>query len=150
MLIKKQSKGLCVRVLPLLALLTICLSSSQGYCGEAFRPEGMYAESDAQDRKNGSDINIGLWLVSIFREHISAVDSDRCPSVPSCSSYSVTAFKKHGFLMGWLMTVDRLIHEADEASVSMLVYDSDGRVKIFDPVENNEFWWSCLDEKTEE
>jgi hypothetical protein len=77
---------------------------------------------------------------------LSAVDSDRCPSYPSCSSYSVAAFKKHGFVMGWLMTVDRLIHEGDEASMSPLVYEN-GHVKIFDPVENNDFWWSCKDGK---
>jgi hypothetical protein len=40
-----------------------------------------------------------------------------------------------------MMTVDRLIHEGkDEESVSPLVY-SDGKWKIFDPVENNDFWW---------
>lgn len=48
--------------------------------------------------------------------------------------------------MGWLMTVDRLIHEGDEASLSPLVYEN-GQVKIFDPVENNDFWWSCKDGK---
>jgi uncharacterized protein len=51
------------------------------------------------------------------------------------------AFKKHGFFLGWLMTVDRLIHEgSEELSVSPLVYMG-GRRRIFDPVENNDFWW---------
>jgi hypothetical protein len=56
------------------------------------------------------------------------------------------AFKKHGFFIGWLMTVDRLIHEIDEESVSPLV-NYKGRAKIFDPVENNDFWWFCGDDK---
>jgi hypothetical protein len=85
--------------------------------------------------------NLGTWLTSFFRDHISPVDGSRCPSIPSCSSYSTLAFKKHGFLIGWIMTVDRLIHEGnEETSVSPLVY-SKGEWKILDPVENNDFWW---------
>ncbi|MEW6669857.1 MAG: membrane protein insertion efficiency factor YidD [Thermodesulfobacteriota bacterium] len=85
--------------------------------------------------------NLGASLVSLFRDHLSAVDSDRCPSYPTCSSYSVEAFRKHGFVMGWLMTVDRLIHEGrEETAVSPLIY-SEGQWKIYDPVQNNDFWW---------
>lgn len=98
------------------------------------------------DLVNESEINIGVRLASFFRDHISAVDGDRCPSLPSCSSYSVEAFKKHGFFMGWLMSVDRLIHEADEAAISPLVRRN-GQVKIFDPVENNDFWWFSVNGK---
>lgn len=82
-----------------------------------------------------------LWLVNLYRNHISPIDGDRCPSVPSCSSYSLQAIQKHGFFMGWMMTVDRLLHEGEEeTSVSPVVY-SDGQWKIFDPVQNNDFWW---------
>lgn len=85
--------------------------------------------------------NPGLWLVTVYREHISPIDGNRCPSVPSCSSYSFQAIQKHGFFMGWMMTVDRLIHEGkEETNVSPVVY-SDGQWKIFDPVQNNDFWW---------
>jgi len=43
--------------------------------------------------------------------------------------------------MGWMMTVDRLFHEgSEEKKVSPLVYDH-GRLKIYDPVEDNDFWW---------
>jgi hypothetical protein len=80
-------------------------------------------------------------LLSFYRDNISAVDSDRCPSHPTCSSYSAEAFRKHGFVMGWLMTVDRLIHEGREESVVSPRIRSDGRWKIYDPVENNDFWW---------
>ncbi len=91
--------------------------------------------------------NIGSWLAGFFGRYISNVDGSQCPSSPSCSSYSVKAFKKHGFFVGWVMTVDRLLHEADESSVSPVVYFR-GRRLILDPVENNDFWW--FDEKTEE
>lgn len=82
-----------------------------------------------------------LWLLNVYREHISPLDGHRCPSVPSCSSYSFQAIQKHGLVMGWMMTIDRLIHEGkEETNVSPVVY-SEGRWKIFDPVQNNDFWW---------
>jgi hypothetical protein len=134
------------RILLFFALCIICPINSLGICGEAYQDVDSHTRSEVSVCKSGSGINVGAWLASFFRDHISAVDSDRCPSYPSCSSYSVAAFKKHGFVMGWLMTVDRLIHEGDEASMSPLVYEN-GHVKIFDPVENNDFWWSCKDGK---
>jgi len=94
--------------------------------------------SNTEEKKSA---NIGVWLVSFYQEHLSKVDGDRCPSFPSCSSYSIQAFQKHGFFMGWMMTVDRLFHEgSEEEKVSPLVFDH-GKMKIFDPVENNDFWW---------
>ncbi|MBW2093519.1 MAG: membrane protein insertion efficiency factor YidD [Deltaproteobacteria bacterium] len=98
-------------------------------------------EPSAGRAGGGESINVGAWLVTLYRDHLSKVDGDRCPSFPSCSSYSVQAFRKHGFIMGWMMTVDRLFHEgSEEKRVSPLVYDH-GRLKIYDPVENNDFWW---------
>jgi hypothetical protein len=106
--------------------------------------------SDFAFRSDDSGFNPGLWFVSVFRDHISAVDGDRCPSFPTCSAYSVQSFKKHSFFMGWMMTVDRLIHEGkDETSVSPLVY-SGGKLRIFDPIENNDFWWFPRDRKHSE
>ena len=98
-------------------------------------------ESDAVSKQEKSVFNLGVAFLSIFRDHISAVDGDRCPSVPTCSAYGVQAFKKHGFFKGWMMTVDRLIHEGkEEQTVSPLVF-SDGKWKIYDPLKNNDFWW---------
>ena len=115
----------------------------------AWEDEGAW-RSDPASRSDDSGVNPGAWLVSIFRDHISAVDGDRCPSFPTCSVYSVKSFKKHGFFIGWMMTVDRLIHEGkDETSVSPLVY-SGGKLRIFDPIENNDFWWFPRDRKHSE
>ena len=86
-----------------------------------------------------------IWVLKAYQETISPVDGGRCPSVPTCSSYSIEAFKKHGFFIGWMMTVDRLIHEGrEEASVSPFLF-SEGKWKLYDPVENNDFWWSPVD-----
>jgi hypothetical protein len=105
-----------------------------------FAEEGEKGQA-GQSSSEATGFNLGASLVSLFRDHLSAVDSDRCPSHPTCSSYSVEAFRKHGFFLGWLMMVDRLIHEGrEETAVSPLIY-SEGQWKIYDPVENNDFWW---------
>ena len=107
-------------------------------------------EDAAFQEKTGDNCgrgNIGSWFAGFFGRYISSVDGSQCPSSPTCSSYSAKVFKKHGFFMGWVMTVDRLLHEADESSVSPVVYFR-GRQLILDPVENYDFWW--FDEKTEE
>jgi hypothetical protein len=98
-------------------------------------------ESNPANQEEKSGFNLGAAFLSIFRDHISAVDGDRCPSIPTCSAYGVEAFQKHGFFKGWMMTVDRLMHEGkEEHAVSPLVF-SDGKWKIYDPVKNNDFWW---------
>lgn len=107
---------------------------------------GAWGEEAQGPSDKGSALNPGELVISLFRDHISAVDGDRCPSFPSCSAYGTEAFKKHGFVMGWLMTVDRLIHEADEGDYSPRVYHG-GRMKIYDPVAQNDFWWYKPDER---
>ena len=98
-------------------------------------------ESKTRTEKQKSGFNLGAAFVSIFKNHISAVDGDRCPSLPTCSSYSVQAFKKHGFFIGWMMTFDRLLRcGRDELRLSPGVMEN-GEIKCYDPLENNDFWW---------
>ena len=124
-------------------LMVFCLlgpgSKKEAYA-DPFDMVAGQGTSQREDHQGHSETNIGVWLASFFSKHISAVDGDRCPSEPTCSSYSVQAFKKHGLVMGWLMTVDRLIHEGDEWIVSP-VKNRNGKGKIIDPIENNDFWW---------
>ena len=130
-------------------LFASCPGSSLGICEDAGDPVPIKGQPLSEEKGNESKKNAGVWLASFFRDVISPVDGDRCPSLPTCSSYSVSAFKKHGFFTGWLMTVDRLIHEGDEGSVSLSVYHK-GRFRTLDPVENNDYWWFCEDESTQE
>jgi hypothetical protein len=83
---------------------------------------------------------IFISLLNFFTKVISPVDGDRCPSYPTCAAYSKEAFQKHGALVGTLMTVDRLFHEADEPRFSPTV-EVHGVVRIYDPVSANEFWY---------
>ena len=131
--------------LALFSVLVVVLSGSlPGICEETGRPASVRSQSQDMEGRNEPDKNVGALFVSVYRDYISRVDSDRCPSIPSCSSYSVRAFKKHGYFMGWLMTVDRLIHEGDEGDTSPLV-KGNGTLSILDPVKNNDFWWYSKD-----
>jgi uncharacterized protein len=75
-----------------------------------------------------------------FQEYISPVDGDRCPSYPTCSQYAQEAVRKHGVLIGLVMTFDRLIHESDETRRAPLIRAGES-YRYYDPVENNDFWW---------
>ncbi|MCD6305831.1 MAG: membrane protein insertion efficiency factor YidD [Deltaproteobacteria bacterium] len=121
-------------------LLCTGLDLNSHLAGHVLAFESDQDQSDAPDEVENGGFNLGAWFISSVWRHISAVDGQRCPSEPACSSYSARAFRKHGFFIGWVMTVDRLIHEADEGQHSPLVWRG-GRPKIFDPVENNDFWW---------
>ena len=124
-------------------LLFLCLLLTGPWLAFCFVAVETWADeptsSAVEDPKGES--NAGTWLVGFYKETVSKVDGDRCPSEPSCSEYSLQAFRKHGFFIGWIMTVDRLIHEGtEETKVSPVVF-SRGKKKIYDPVENNDFWW---------
>lgn len=136
----------------MLLLVFLCMDgwgASQGLCRDMSLSESNQALSSEPEHAEDQDVNIGAWFASSVWQHISAVDGERCPSEPTCSSYSAQVFKKHGFFIGWVMTVDRLIHEADEGRNSPLV-KRDGVFKIFDPVHNNDFWWYGGDETSQD
>lgn len=94
--------------------------------------------------KNTDHLSAGAFAlktaVNIFRNYISPVDGDRCLMYPTCSAYSIQAIEKHGFFLGYLMTVDRLIHENNEMDTADLIKVY-GMLRYHDPVENNDFWW---------
>ncbi len=79
--------------------------------------------------------------VELFKKHISPIDGDRCPMYPSCSQYSLDAFNKHGLLMGWIMTCDRLLRCGRDEMTSAPRIMVNGRQRCYDSVENNDFWW---------
>jgi len=77
----------------------------------------------------------------LFYQHFLSHQWGRsCAYYPSCSNYALLAIRKHGALVGSLMTFDRLQHEADEAGTSSLILTG-GQIKVYDPLENNDYWW---------
>jgi len=104
--------------------------------------ENHAAQGEAGERER-ADFPSSFLIRSVrfYQDYISPVTGQRCPMHPSCSAYSIQAIKKHGFLMGIIMTADRLIHESDEISLGPIV-EVEGELKIHDSVENNDFWWA--------
>ncbi len=129
-----------MKVILFIGIILLLGDTPSGLCEPTRADLSERVQMQKLDQKTTIGGRIGKGMVSVFRDFISPVDGDRCPSVPSCSAYSCLAFEKHGFFLGWIMTVDRLFHEADEKAVSPLVLVN-GRLKILDPVENNDFWW---------
>ena len=81
------------------------------------------------------------FILNFYKNHISVVDGNRCPMYPSCSSYASRAFEKHGPVLGWIMSCDRLVRcGRDEADVSGKVIVNNHQL-IHDSVEANDFWW---------
>ncbi len=80
-------------------------------------------------------------FIRFYQDHISPIDGARCPMHPTCSAYARQAVEKHGPLIGWIMAMDRLVRcGRDEVRLSRHVIIN-GRDKVLDPVENNDFWW---------
>ena len=60
---------------------------------------------------------------------------------PSCSQYGFQSFQTHGFLVGSVLTWDRLYRcGRDELRRSPPIL-IDGRFKCYDPLAHNDFWW---------
>jgi len=102
-----------------------------------------YSKSMETETGLGSD---PLSLMTRFYrgplDHLSAVRSGECPMYPSDSEYSLQSLQKHGILVGWIMTMDRLMRcGRDETRLSPGVFIN-GKRKAYDPVGKNDFWWS--------
>ncbi len=78
--------------------------------------------------------------IIFYQEFMSPYWGNECSQYPSCSSYSLLAIKKHGAIIGFIMTFDRLQHESNEARYSPLIKINE-ETKVYDPVKNNDFWW---------
>ncbi len=129
----------------LLSLVMSFLLTHWSYAGEGRWEDPWEGHPPpGSERINTISSSAGQWVAEgglhIFRKYISPVDGDRCPSYPSCSQYSAEAIRKHGALLGFLLTIDRLIHEADEVRRAPLVRIQDD-YRYYDPLENNDFWW---------
>ena len=83
-------------------------------------------------------------LLRFYRTVISPVDGDRCVMAPTCSLYGSQALRKHGIVLGMVLTADRLLHEADEIPhVPTLI--ENGEKLYVDPLEANTYWlWGWL------
>lgn len=75
-----------------------------------------------------------------FQKVISPVDGARSNMYPTGSAYARQAFAKHGAVLGFLLTAERLMHEGNEGLVAPRIRKH-GRWRIYDPLEANDKWW---------
>jgi hypothetical protein len=136
-----------MRIYLIIIILLSCSNGIQHGLSEAgeFDPWN-FNESVVNNASNPiKNLSIAAYVMyhgtNLFSRYISPVDGDRCSMYPTCSSYSRKAFAKHGFVIGIVMTVDRLIHENNEVDIAKEIIIG-GVVRYDDPVENNDFWWS--------
>jgi len=53
-------------------------------------------------------VTLALGLVTLYRGVISPLLPSCCRFVPTCSEYSLTAFRRFGFLQGLKLTAKRI------------------------------------------
>jgi len=93
--------------------------------------------------KPGIMESVAAAPVRFYQNFLGSSWGHRCPSYPSCSNYALLAIQKHGVFLGSVMTFDRLQHEADEGRYAPAIL-AGGGIKVYDPLENNDYWWYTL------
>ncbi len=139
---KEKSRG-CRPAVTVLVVATVVIALSAGRATAAeWGPweENRSAEPAVAARDEGIAGLPLTALIRVYQAWLSPVYGDRCPMTPSCSHYAVDAIRKHGPVLGLVMTSGRLLHEADERRFAP-IRTSGGRYLFFDPVENNDFWF---------
>ena len=80
-----------------------------------------------------------MFPIYFYQQIAGKIDGRSCPSYPVCSSYARQAFFEYGWLFGSWLTMDRLIHEADDLRKGpRIVFD--GEARLHDPLHRNSFW----------
>ncbi len=131
-------------ILTCLSLGFLLLSSSMSHGADtnplAYRP--LPAPTKTETRQPGLLTQWLLLPLSLYTNTISRVDSDRCPSYPSCSQYAKEALQRHGVIPGLWLAIDRLIHERTEIHTNThRIHLKDGTVRIPDQLDANDFWF---------
>ena len=100
-----------------------------------------HENSSVSNNRLDKPANPFIYSVEFYRKYISTAIGNRCQMYPTCSKYSIDAFKKHGSVVGYIMSCDRLLRcGRDEVRLSPPVWIN-GKRRCYDPVRNNDFWW---------
>ncbi len=78
--------------------------------------------------------------IRFFQKFISPVDGPRCQMYPTCSQYGREAVKKHGALLGFIMSADRLMRDNGGVPQHYPLIIKFNRFFYFDPVSANDLW----------
>jgi putative component of membrane protein insertase Oxa1/YidC/SpoIIIJ protein YidD len=74
-------------------------------------------------------------LIQFHQDVISPADGPRSNFIPSSSQYTLDAMRKYGFFTGVAMGCDRLMRENDDPWIYRKIYNSNGRIMKWDPVQ---------------
>ena len=122
-----------VQLIALGALLFLCLLATPHQGVAAENSLGFQAQTDADSPVTAP--------IRMYQTYISGANGHRCPMMPSCSQYSIQAFAKHGYLMGWILSADRLLRCGRDETRLSETRSFHRRVYSYDPLSNNDFWW---------
>lgn len=141
-------------LLGFILLLTLLWTQTSAAENPLLRGPRKAVQANAEMRETPSGVQglteaIAAAPVLFYQRFIRPHMGRRCAYYPSCSDYSLLAIRKHGALVGSVMTFDRLQHEANESGYSPLIRIG-GEIKVYDPLENNDFWWHRSDESPRE
>ncbi|MDX8412149.1 MAG: membrane protein insertion efficiency factor YidD [Mariprofundaceae bacterium] len=81
----------------------------------------------------------GGWPLHFYQHVLGHLDGRDCPSYPVCSVYARQAFDRHGLLLGGMLVIDRLIHEAEDIHRGPWIM-VEGETRLYDPLARNDFW----------
>ncbi len=83
-----------------------------------------------------------FWAIRFFQRHISPIDGPTCPMLPTGSTYGYLVLKKHGLIIGFVMTADRLLRDNMlKGNNYRIIKTTSGEFRLSDPISNNDFWW---------
>ena len=134
-MLKYYKKISCCNKIILFLAVTICCTA----CAHESRL--IMENSSVSNNRLDKPANPFIYSVEFYRKYISTAIGNRCRMYPTCSKYSIDAFKKHGSLMGYIMSCDRLLRcGRDEVRLSPPVWIN-GKRRCYDPLSNNDFWW---------
>ena len=109
----------------------ICIVAPWSHAGETRSPQQVLDDNT----------NFATFPIRMYQTYISGVNGHRCPMIPSCSQYSIEAFRKHGYLLGWIMTSDRLLRCGRDETRLSKTRRKNNETYSYDPLHNNDFWW---------
>jgi len=94
-------------------------------------------------------VSPGTFAIGLYQDYVSPIDASSCQMWPSCSLYARQSFQKHGFIMGVLLTSDRLMR-CNFAARSLYPPKLLGeRVLCADPLHMNTWWWKKRESYTD-
>ncbi len=123
-----KKKAMIVRTGVIMAMALMATA-----CAHSQQPHDSYGTGSADS--GFYDGVIGFYTGPL--NHLSGVRRGGCPMHPSCAQYSREAVEKNGFVIGWIMTMDRLLRcGRDELKTAPRVFVN-GDWKYYDPVDRN-------------